>query len=130
MCLESISEYARESALIWHKNHGAVQRKVNAANMLIQGQFFKVCRVKKGLVFEPFEVLETTLNLACDDSPKPHVTVDQAERRNLEARQTDIVASGGRGLRFSASPRCFSLGDDGLTATDDAKDDRWLGTRE
>lgn len=37
--------------MIWHENAGAVQPKVGPANMLIQGQFFKVWRVENAAIF-------------------------------------------------------------------------------
>jgi len=37
--------------LIWHENEGAVQPKLDPANMLIQGRFLKVCEAEKGVIF-------------------------------------------------------------------------------
>jgi hypothetical protein len=53
MCLESKNKNAGESAVIWHEKTGAVQPKVDRANMLIQVRFFKVCRgLKQGIFWQ------------------------------------------------------------------------------
>ena len=47
--------------MIWHENEGSVQSKVDRANMLIQGQFLKVWRVRNEAIFSLGEVLESEL---------------------------------------------------------------------
>jgi hypothetical protein len=48
--------------MIWHEIAGAVQPKVDPANMLIQGLFLKVRGLKNRAIFRPWEVLETMLH--------------------------------------------------------------------
>jgi hypothetical protein len=66
VCLESIGKKTGESALIWHKNAGAVQRKVDRANMLIQVRFLKVRGGQKEAIFSAAEALETMRQSAAE----------------------------------------------------------------
>jgi hypothetical protein len=73
MRLESICENGVRISVIWHENQGAVQPKVDHANMLIQGQFLKVWRVQNRAVFCPSEVLETMPHSPRDSLLADHI---------------------------------------------------------
>jgi hypothetical protein len=66
MCLESICKKMLRISVDLARKPGAVQPKVDPANMLIQGRFLKVWRVKNGAVFGASEVPESWLPWGCD----------------------------------------------------------------